>query len=101
MNRPVRVTDEAVADVSAAARWYAARSLKVADAFIDEVHDIYLYIEQFPNGAPRVRGLVRQFPLSRFPFVILYRPFRDHIAVLRVFHTSRDPKKKARPKRLG
>jgi hypothetical protein len=38
-------------------------------------------------------------PVSGFPFVILYRPFKDHIAVLRIFHTRMDPKKKFRPKR--
>ena len=99
MTRPVRVTDEAVEDVNDAARWYAARSLKAADAFIDEVYSSYKRIEQFPNGAVRVRGLVRQLPLSRFPFVILYRPMKDHIAVMRIFHTSHDAKKKFRRKR--
>lgn len=59
----------------------------------------YKLIEQYPNAAARVRGLVRQRPLSRFPFVILYRPMKDHIAVLRVFHTSQDPKKKFRRKK--
>lgn len=94
MTRPVKVTDEAVADVNGSARWYAERSLKAADAFIDEVYACYERIEQFPNSARRVRGLIRQLPLSRFPFVILYRPMKDHIAVLRVFHTSQEPKKK-------
>jgi plasmid stabilization system protein ParE len=99
MTRPVLVTDEAVEDVNGAARWYASRSLRVADAFIDEVYSCYQRIGQFPNGAVRVRGLVRQLPLSRFPFVILYRPMKDHIAVLRVFHTSQDPKKKMKRKK--
>jgi len=99
MTRPVKVTDEADADVIDAARWYAERSLKAADAFIDEVEESYNVIGQFPNGAPRVQGLVRQLPLSRFPFVILYRPMKDHIAILRVFHTSQDPKKKFKRKK--
>ena len=73
--------------------------LKAADAFNDEVYSSYKRIEQFPNGAVRVRGLVRQLPLSRFPFVILYRPMKDHIVVLHVFHTSQVPKKKFRRKR--
>lgn len=38
MTLPVKVNDEAVADVSGAASWYGERSLKVADAFIDEVY---------------------------------------------------------------
>lgn len=81
MSRPVLVTDEAAEDVNDAARWYADRSLKVADAFIDEVYTCYKYIELFPNGARRVRGMVRQLPLSRFPLVIPYRPMKDHTVV--------------------
>ena len=71
MTRPVKVADEADAEISTAARWYAQRSIKVANAFIDEVYNDFKLIEQFPNGAQRVRGLIRQLPLSGFPFVIL------------------------------
>lgn len=91
---PVRVTDEADVDITNAARWYAERSQTVAVGFIETVYGEFKYIAQFPNGAPRVRGLVRQLNVNGFPFVILYRPFKDHIAVLRIFHTSQHPKKK-------
>jgi plasmid stabilization system protein ParE len=99
MSKPLRVSDEAVADLNAAARWYGERSLKAADAFIDEVQSSFQFIIRSPYGAPKVQGLVRQLPVYRFPFVILYRPFKDHIAVLRVFHTRMDPKKKFKLKR--
>lgn len=94
--RPVLVTDEADADLTGAARWYAERSQAVAEAFVEEVYDCFNVIGQFPNGAPRVRGFIRQLPVSGFPFVILYRPMPDHIIVLRIFHTSQDPGKKFR-----
>ena len=94
MNRPVRVTDEADADVTSAARWYAARSERAAHSFLKEVVSSFQHIGQFPHGAPKVRGLVRQLPVAGFPFVILYRPMKDHIVVLRVFHTSRHPEEK-------
>ncbi len=96
---PVKVLDEADADISAAAGWYGERSLKVADAFVEEVFSNLKLIGVFPNMAPRVRGLIRQLPLNGFPFVNLYRPFRDHVVVIRVFHCSQDPKKKFRKKR--
>ena len=92
--KPIRVSHEADADIQDAAKWYAERSLVVASNFIDEVYDHFRTIEQFPNVAPRVRGMIRQLPVAGFPFVILYRPLKDHILVLRVFHTSQDPKKK-------
>ncbi len=91
---PVRVSDEADADITNAARWYAQRSKQVAKGFIQAVYGELGFIAQFPNGAPRVRGLARQLIVTGFPFVIIYRPFKDHIAVVRVFHTSQHPKKK-------
>ena len=57
---PVSVSDEAEADISAAASWYAERSMKVAVGFIEAVYNELGFIAQFPNGEPRVRGMVRQ-----------------------------------------
>ena len=57
---PVRVSDEADADISAAASWYAERSMKVAVGFIEAEYNELGFIAQFPNGEPRVRGMVRQ-----------------------------------------
>jgi plasmid stabilization system protein ParE len=40
-----------------------------------------------------VRGSVRRSPLRGYPYYVLYyREHADHIEVLSVFHTSRDPK---------
>ncbi|HRN37426.1 MAG TPA: type II toxin-antitoxin system RelE/ParE family toxin [Flavobacteriales bacterium] len=94
--KPIRVTDEADADLTNGAQWYAERSHTVAVAFVEEVYDCFSVIGQFPNGAPRVRGLIRQLPVSGFPFVVLYRPMPDHFIVLRIFHTSQHPSKKFR-----
>jgi len=94
--RPVRVTDEADADLTNAAQWYRERSQAVAVAFVEEVYGCFYVIGQFPNGVQRVRGFIRQLPVSGFPFVILYRPMPDHIIVLRIFHTSQGPGKKFR-----
>lgn len=97
--RPVRVSDEADADISNAAQWYAERSQRVALAFIEEAHRCFVHIGQFSNGAPRVHGHICQVPMSGFPFIMHYRPMKDHIIVLCLFHTSQDPRKKLRRKR--
>ncbi len=59
MNRPVLVTDEADAEVTHAAQWYAERNQRAALNFLEEVVACFQHIEQFPNGTPKVRGLVR------------------------------------------
>lgn len=91
---PLRVSDEADADISSAASWYAGRSKQAGVRFIEAVYQDFVYIGQFPNGARKVKGSVRQLPVSGFPFVILYEVWTDHVAVYRIFHTSQHPKKK-------
>ncbi len=46
-----------------------------------------------------VKGIIRQVPLDRFPFVVVYAIRRKEIVVLRVFHTSREPSKRFVTKR--
>ena len=48
---PVRVSDEASADINSAARWYAERSKKAGIRFIEAVYQDFAYIGQFPHGA--------------------------------------------------
>ncbi len=93
---PVRVSDEASADINSAARWYAERSKKAGIRFIEAVYQDFAYIGQFPHGARKIKDNVRQLSVSGFPFVILYEPWTEHIAVYRVFHTSQHPNKKFR-----
>lgn len=90
----MKVTDDADRDITEAARWYAEHSPQVALNFVEEVMSCMQVIALFPNGAPRVRGLFRQLPVHGFPFVVLYRPMRDRIIVVRVFHTSLRPGRK-------
>ena len=96
---PVKVTDEADHDVTLATRWYAERSPTAAMNFVEEVMSCFNAIALFPNGSPRVTGMFRQLPVHGFPFLVLYRPMRDRIIVVRIFHTSQHPKKKFRRKK--
>lgn len=95
----LRVSDEADADIRSAARWYAARSKQAGIRFIEAVYHDFGYISQFPDGARRIKGKIRQLPVSGFPFVILYEVWTDHVAVYRVFHTRQHPKKRFRKKK--
>ena len=32
--------------------------------------------------------------MRRFPYVVVYRPLKNQVVIMRVFHTKQDPKKK-------
>jgi plasmid stabilization system protein ParE len=96
---PVKVTDEADRDLTLASEWYAELSPTAALNFVEEVMSCFNAIAIFPNGSPRVKGMFRQLPVHGFPFLVLYRPMRDRIIVVRVFHTRQHPRKKFRRKK--
>ena len=71
-------------------------SEKVALGFVDELEHAYTHIGRHPStGSPRyahelnLPGL-RSWPLSRYPYLVIYIERPDHIDVWRVLHGKRD-----------
>lgn len=82
----------AEADVAAAAAFYEAEaSPALAARFIAEFGRVADVLLSSPGlGAPRSRGR-RGFPLSGFPFTVIYREAPEGIMVLVVKHDRRRP----------
>lgn len=51
---------------------------------------------QYPQAAQVVKGTIRQLPLDRFPYVVVYAIGKAEITVLSVFNTWQHPKKRFR-----
>lgn len=86
-------------DIAEAYAWYEVRKQGLGELFLYETQQCLQVILHAPNGFQRVHGHFRQAPMGRFPYVIVYRPTRKEVVILRVFHTSQDPRKKLRHKR--
>jgi plasmid stabilization system protein ParE len=80
--------------VAEAYGWYEQRREKLGELLLFEVQRCLSYILQFPNGFQRVHGTYRQARVEGFPYVIVYRVSGSTVVIMRVFHTSQDPKKK-------
>ncbi len=69
---------------------------KVALAFVDELEKAYAHIARHPaSGSPRYAhqlGLadLRFWPLGRYPYLVFYVEYDEHIDVWRVLHEQRD-----------
>lgn len=69
---------------------------KVALAFVDELEKAYAHIARHPaSGSPRYAhqlGLadLRFWPLGRYPYLVFYAEYDEHIDVWRVLHEQRD-----------
>jgi toxin ParE1/3/4 len=92
MSLPLIVTPEAEADVAEARAWYEDRREGLGEEFVLCVEAGLEHIRRAPMASREVQSGVRRVVVRRFPYGIFYRVDPDQIAVLAVYHTSRDPR---------
>lgn|SRR5574337_777312 len=95
--RPLRFRELALADVEAAAQWYAEHAgEEVANDFLAALDAAYAHIERHPGtGSPRWAHALkmvhmRSWVVGRFPWLVFYVERDGDIEVLRVLHGARD-----------
>lgn len=82
---------DALQDAENAVAWYAERSMRAAERFVGEMETALAAIGETPERWPRFDGEARRTVLRRYPYVVIYRVFRDRIQVLAVAHGRRRP----------
>jgi plasmid stabilization system protein ParE len=93
---PVRPNTAAEEEFRDAIRWYESETAGLGDRLWTEIQAAIELISKYPSlgesvrRAP-VRRRVRQLPLRHFPFRLIYRTLPDHIEIVALAHTSREP----------
>ena len=88
---PTGFHPEAADEAQAAVDWYAKRSIRAAQRFLEELEIAIAGIEQAPDRWPRFDGEARRVLLRRFPYLVIYRVLPDRIEILAVAHGRRRP----------
>ncbi len=88
---PVRLRPEALAELTAAWWWYEDQRGGLGDEFQTCVDAAIAEIARSPLAWQQIHGETRRRFVRRFPYSIIYVAEFDHIEVLAVFHSSRDP----------
>ena len=91
MTWPLRIRDEAEADLEEAALWYESNRMRLGMEFLDAFERTAQAIAENPSRFPEVHLNIRRALLPRFPFGIFYLPTPSHIDIVAVFHASRNP----------
>jgi toxin ParE1/3/4 len=93
----LRFRESALADVEAAAEWYAQQGgAELVDDFVTALEAAYSHIaREAGTGSPRWAHLLklpglRSWRLGRFPWLVFYVEVEDRIEVWRVLHGARD-----------
>lgn len=76
--------------------WYENALLGLGEEFVFEVERIIKLLERRPRLFPIKKYNLREVPLKRFPYLIVYRINKHTVTIASVFHTSRNSKKKYR-----
>jgi plasmid stabilization system protein ParE len=91
MSLPLVIRPAAQAELDDAASWYDRQKLGLGADLIDEVQKVLDTIVNQPDRYPITSGDIREAAVRKFPYCVYYRVGQSRIAVLAVFHTSRDP----------
>ncbi|MDG1331434.1 MAG: type II toxin-antitoxin system RelE/ParE family toxin [Crocinitomicaceae bacterium] len=94
-NLTVQIQEEARNEILNAYFWYEEKSLGLGKKFITELDEAFKTIVKSPKGYQKFYRH-RQFPLEKFPFIILFEATPNVLYIDAVFHTSQDPLKKIR-----
>jgi toxin ParE1/3/4 len=81
----------ALAELKASLAWYLDRSSGAASAFLVSVRERLAVVERDPERYARDKRGFRSGPVSKYPFVIIYRETNKGVRVVAVAHTARRP----------
>jgi toxin ParE1/3/4 len=81
----------ALREAENAVAWYAERSMRAAERFVQEMEAAVAAIGGTPERWPLFDGEARRILLRRYPYVVIYRVLTDRIQILAVAHGRRRP----------
>jgi plasmid stabilization system protein ParE len=92
---PLRVSEEADAEMAEAARWYERNRAGLGLEFLTAVDAAAARIEQNPRIGSPTPGVddkdIRRVFVRRFPYHVVYIELPDRLQVLAVAHDRRRP----------
>lgn len=95
MRLPIRIGEEAEAEMAQAARWYERHREGLGLEFIAAVDRTLRLIEDNPRiGSPTPQTsdkAIRRHPVRRFPYHIVYLELDDRLHILAIAHDRRRP----------
>jgi plasmid stabilization system protein ParE len=92
MQHRVRFHPAAVEDAEGGAAWYARRSPRTAERFLDELDRVIDVIAADPDRFPELIVGVRRALFHRFPYYVVFRVTEGNVEVLAIAHGKRRPR---------
>ena len=91
----LNVWDDAKLDIIKGYNWYKDIREGLAREFIDEIEQMFKYIEEYPEHFQvKYRNKYREAVLKKFPYLIIYEIIENIVVVYSVFPSKDNPNKK-------
>lgn len=81
----------ALEEAETASDWYAQRSARAAERFLDELDAAVDQISRNPGQYPSYDFGTQRMVLRRFPFVIIFRDLAVRVEIIAIAHARRRP----------
>ena len=91
--KKIIIRPQAEYDLEESSNWYEIRTEGLGHKFMKTFESQLLSIQSNPLRYPKKYKNIRIALIKGFPFVIYFMNEEDHVVVLSVYHTSRNPKK--------
>jgi plasmid stabilization system protein ParE len=92
---PLRISEEAEAEMAEAARWYETHRAGLGTEFLDAVDAAVARITEAPHLGSLVPDVgdesIRRRPVGRFPYHVVYLELSDRLQILAIAHDRRRP----------
>lgn len=89
--RPVVFRRQARREFDEAGDWYEQERAGLGLEFLAEIERLIQRIASTPEQFPVLYRDVRKAVARRFPFCVYFRERNQHVVVLAVFHSARNP----------
>jgi|tagenome__1003787_1003787.scaffolds.fasta_scaffold20206031_2 toxin ParE1/3/4 len=86
---PIVIHVDAHAEQEAAFDWYRVRSLDAARAFVHEIEQARVAIQESPESWAAYSHATRRYLLKHFPYVVVYRLSAERIEIVAIAHGRR------------
>jgi plasmid stabilization system protein ParE len=92
---PLRISDEAGAEIAEAVRWYEQHCVGLGAELLASLDEAVARLAATPQVGSRIPGVVdqsiRRVFVARFPYHVVYIELPDRLQVLAVAHDRRRP----------
>jgi plasmid stabilization system protein ParE len=89
--RSVHIHPAALEEAEAATDWYAERSQRAAEGFLNELGRAIEQISEHPEQFPAFEFGMRRIVLRKYPYLLVYRENAASVEIVAVAHGRRRP----------